>query len=162
MQTKIKLLHPDHNYPSKAFTYGTEGSAAIDICVPSINHEQLLELRAFEVVKIGLGFAVEPPKNHGYKLKVRSGVGIKGLTLVNTEGLIDTDYRGEVIACVRWMPNPLCLRDYKRNFHEHFDIPFDKPLFQLECFEQIQPEITFAETLNSTERGHGGFGSTDK
>ena len=87
MQIKIKKLHDDVKLP----TYATDGSAGMDVYAYTFGWMPTNETRVFP-----LGFSVEIP--YGYELQVRSrsGLSIKGVTVANSPGTIDSDFRGEV------------------------------------------------------------------
>lgn len=98
---------------------------------------------------VGTGIFLGIP--HGYcgLLLPRSGLGAKGISLGNSPGLIDADYRGEV---------KLILRNYAS------DMPFSwsvgDRLAQIVFIRCFEPFINMVDELDNTERGEGGFGST--
>ncbi len=146
MNLHICKLHPDAITP----TYGTSGAACFDLYAILDNDVQadaILPGCSF-VVRTGLAFEVPP----GYVLQIysRSGHGFKhGVRLANCAGIVDADYRGEVLVCL------------------HNDNPDDA--FVINNGDRIAqamlmpvPRVTFhvVEQLSITERGEGGFGST--
>lgn len=99
---------------------------------------------------INLGFAAQVPDGHVALLLPRSGKGAKnGLSLNNTVGVIDPDYRGE------WM---VCLRN--RNA-EPFSWECGDRLIQMLIIKTEEVDFNIVDSLDETERGKGGFGSTD-
>jgi len=89
-QIQVKKLHPDATIPK----YMTDLAAGMDICA-LLEKIQILEPGQRCLIPTGLAFAISP----GYEIQVRprSGLAIKhGITLVNSPGTIDADYRGEV------------------------------------------------------------------
>ena len=99
---------------------------------------------------VGLGFAAHVPDGHVALLLPRSGKGAKyGLSLNNTVGVIDPDYRGEWIACLR-----------NRN-SQPFTWNIDDRLIQMLIIKIEQVEFNIVDSLDETERNTGGFGSTD-
>ena len=91
---KLKLM----NQHSKPPTRATDGSVAFD-CYADLGGEgRVVELRPGDRQLIGLGFAIALDKERAAVLAPRSGLGSKGLILSNTIGIIDMDYRQEVMA----------------------------------------------------------------
>lgn len=101
--------------------------------------------------KVGLGVSLErTDKQSGYYLYPRSSISKTPLMMCNSVGIIDWGYRGEIIAFVN-------------NFSDKdFQVKRGMSLFQV-CLPDLSP-ITFkiSDSLSSTERGEGGFGSTNK
>ena len=91
------------------------------------------------------------PEGYEIQARPRSGLAIRnGISLVNTPGTIDADYRGEVkIILINHGDEDFCLKDQER-------------MAQLVVCPVIQAEIIEVEDLGDTERGSGGFGSTGK
>jgi dUTP pyrophosphatase len=99
---------------------------------------------------IKLGIACEPQFNHGYYLYPRSSLSKTPLRLANSVGIIDSSYRGELIAAVDNISE------------EDFDIKQGQRLFQL-CSPTLEPiNYTVTNELSETKRGDCGFGSTGK
>lgn len=112
-------------------------------------------IRRSPVVMIPTGFYVEIPLGYYGFLIPRSGKGTKeGLMLANTNGIIDPDYRGEVMAAVKRdslnYPEPLVIEKGER---------FCQLIVQ-RCMENIQ--LNWKETLSDTVRGASGFGDSGK
>lgn len=95
------------------------------------------------------GLAFEIPAGFEIQARPRSGLAIKsGISLVNTPGTIDADYRGEVkIILINLGNEPFPIKDQDR-------------IAQLVLCPVLQADFEVVETLSSTERGAGGFGST--
>lgn len=137
---KIKKLYP--NVPTP--TYATSGSAGIDlyatISVRTIEPEQ--------VVTANTGIAVSIPKGYVGLIMPRSGLGTKGLVLGNLTGVIDSDYRGEIILQLWNRSNtPILIENLDR-------------VAQMLIVPVAQPTIEVVDELDTTERGDKGFGST--
>lgn len=100
-----------------------------------------------ELIPTGLSFEIPP----GYEIQVRarSGWAVKnGVGLVNGPGTIDADYRGEVkVIVINWGQEAVTINDQDR-------------IAQFVLCPVVHAELFIAESLNSTERGQGGFGST--
>lgn len=98
---------------------------------------------------IGLGFQAAVPEGHVALLLPRSGKGAKeGVSLNNTVGVIDPDYRGEWIACLR-----------NRN-EKPFTWEAGERLIQMLIVKTEEVNLMVVDDLDETERGEGGFGST--
>lgn len=103
---------------------------------------------------IHLGFATEIPEGYCGLLMMRSSAGIKGIRLLNTVGVIDSDYRGEWIAHLDVETSGTVYREigYKRG---------DR-ILQAVFVPVLQTELSLVAELSDTDRGSGGFGSTGK
>ena len=140
---KVKIL--DRSIPT--LKYAHTGDAGLDL-YSSIN----CELRPFERKKIPTGIKISIPQGYAGFIQPRSGLAAKnGISIVNTPGLIDSGYRGEVCAI-------LINLDPKNVFK----IKKGDKICQLviQKVEKIKLEVT--EDLDETSRGEGGFGSTGK
>lgn len=141
MTVKIKRLHPAAVLP----VYQSAGSAGADIhaCL-----ESELTLAPQEIKLIPTGFAMEIPAGYEAQVRPRSGLATKGITVVNTPGTIDSDYRGEVkVIVANIAATPFVLK------------PGDR-IAQMVIAPVAQASFEFADELSDTSRGAGGFGST--
>lgn len=141
---EIRLKRLPHGQGLPAPSYTTEGAAGMDVVAA-----EELTLAPGQRHAVATGFAVAIP--HGYEIQVRprSGLALKhGVSVPNTPGTIDSDYRGEL----------------KIIMINHGDSPF--PIKRGDRVAQIVPapvqRARFAEVeeLDDTVRGAGGFGST--
>ncbi|QHJ79520.1 MAG: dUTPase, trimeric [Caudoviricetes sp.] len=138
---KIKLNHPQAKVP----TYATDGSACFDLYCA-----ELVEMLS-ETVTINTGLIAEIP--HGYAMMIysRSGHGFKSDTrLCNSVGVIDSDYRGEIMVRLRkdsLMAKPPELTVGSR-IAQAMLIPVEKVSFEM------------ADEISDSRRGYGGFGSS--
>lgn len=126
--------------------YETPGSAGLDVrCTETI------VLNPGERILAKTGLFVEIPLGYELQVRPRSGLALKqGITVLNTPGTIDADYRGEVGVIL--MNHGLSVVEFK---------PADRiAQLVLNKVERIQWLQT--EALTGTKRGHGGFGSTGK
>lgn len=131
---KIKIV--DSRIRKEEIGYKSDGAAAIDIyALPTKNGY-------FDGYKTGI--AVEIPEGYVGIIVPRSSTGIKGYTIKNTIGVIDSDYRGEIKL--------------------HLFVPVTQKIriAQMLIMPCPQFNIEFVESLSETERGEGGFGSTGK
>lgn len=128
--------------------YQTPLSAGLDI---RANLDQCVTLQPLERAMIPTGLYVELPEGCEMQIRPRSGLAAKhGVTVLNSPGTIDADYRGEIKVILVNLSN------------EPFTIEAGERIAQMIVarYEQIEWEAT--EELSSTERGAGGFGSTGK
>ncbi len=142
MQLKIKRLHPQAVLPRRA----TPESAGLDLCACL---DGPLTIEPFALVKVPTGLAIALEPGTVGLVYPRSGLASKfGVTLSNCVGVIDSDYRGELlIAMTNHSRQPYTIR------------PGDR-VAQLVVTPILLPEAVWAEELDETARGAGGFGST--
>lgn len=146
MTVKIKKLTNTATTP----TYGSAGAAAFDIYADIGEPGDKWLVAAEGVCAVPTGLAFEVPLGHVLRIYSRSGHGFKNeVSLVNSVGVIDSDYRGEVKIGLR--------NDRKFN---SFTINHGDRIAQgiIEPIERVIFEVV--EELSTTERGAGGFGST--
>lgn len=128
--------------------YMTPHAAGMDICAAV---EDELTMAPGKIVLVPTGFAMALP--HGYEAQVRprSGLAVKhGVTVVNSPGTIDSDYRGEVkVGLINLGGSDYVIRRGER---------IAQMIIQRVC----QPLVREVEKLDETERNAGGFGSTGK
>jgi dUTP pyrophosphatase len=143
MNVNIELL-PGGIMP----TYATDGSAGLD-CYTQWDEQVWWG----DVSEIDLGFKIEIPTGHVGLLYIRSGLSKKQLRLVNSVGVIDSDYRGEM-KCLMTSDDP----DYE---WDSFDISQGERVCQLVIMPYPKVFLNQVKTLTTvTDRGEGGFGST--
>lgn len=139
----IKIINKSaHKLPH----YETEASAGMDI---RANISAPITLKPLEraVVKTGLYF--ELPKGYEAQVRPRSGLAAKkGITVLNSPGTIDADYRGEIGVILVNLSN------------EEFTIESGERIAQLIIAKHERAEWIEVEELQETSRGAGGFGST--
>ena len=124
--------------------YQTEGSAGADIAA---SEEAVIEPGGRYLVRTGL--YIEVPEGYEAQLRPRSGLASKhGLTLLNSPGTIDSDYRGEV---------KVLMINHGR---EPFVVKRGERIAQMVIAPVTRAVFKAAEALSSTERSGGGFGST--
>lgn len=144
MKLKIKRLRPHGDFPLPH--YQSELSSGLDLCA-DVNEDVIV--RPLERVLVPTGFAIELPAGFEAQVRPRSGLALKhGISLVNTPGTIDADYRGEIKVIVI-------------NFGDgDFVIKRGDRIAQLVISPVAHAEIVEVEELQDTKRGPGGFGST--
>ena len=127
-------------------SYQSKQAAGMDLY--SAN-EDPITIGAGEIAMIPLGFAMALPNNYEAQVRPRSGLGSKfGVTLPNSPGTIDADYRGEVSV-------PLI-----NHGREPFVIEPNMRIAQMIIAPVVQASFEVVEELDETPRGSGGFGST--
>lgn len=126
---------------------GTPGAAGADLYARMKTDGQSIPPGG--IVKIGTGIALEIPPGYFGAIFARSGLSTKkGLRPGNCVGVIDSDYRGEIIVALR---NDTKYDQYVAN---------GERIAQLLILPCVSPIFIEAEELSDTERGAGGFGST--
>lgn len=100
---------------------------------------------------IPTGLRISLPEGYEAQVRPRSGLALKhGITVLNSPGTIDADYRGEVgVILVNLSQEPFTIHDGER-------------IAQLVVARHEQPELVAVESLDETARGEGGFGHTGK
>lgn len=139
---KIKKLNENAIIP----TYGSEFSAGADLYA-LVNNE--ITINPGETVMIHTGIAMEIPVGYAGFIYARSGLATKkGLAPSNKVGVVDADYRGEIMV----------------SLHNHSSIPAvvqnGERIAQLVIAPFFKAEFEIADKLSDTARGAGGFGST--
>ena len=128
--------------------YATECSAGMDV---RANIKEPITLKSLERILIPTGLKVAIPEGYEIQVRPRSGLAIKhGITMLNTPGTVDSDYRGELKVIVVNLSNETYTIEPNERIGQ----------FVLNKIEQI--EFVEVEELDSTERGEGGFGHTGK
>ncbi len=141
---KVKTLHPDAFIPVRK-SLGAAGYDLFAIEAIEIPAQHAFKLRA------PLGISIEVPAGTYGRIACRSSLGALGCQILG--GVIDSDYRGEVVVMI-YFP-----ADVARS--QRF-ISYGQAIAQL-ILEKIEtPEIELVTDLSETERGSGGFGSTNK
>ncbi len=140
---KIKIINKSsHNLPH----YETIASAGMDL---RANITEAITLRPLERAIIKTGLFIELPMGYEAQVRPRSGLAAKkGVTVLNTPGTIDADYRGEIGVILVNLSN------------EDFIIENRERVAQLVVAKHERAEWVPVEELSETSRGAGGFGST--
>lgn len=142
---KIKIVNKSrHKLPE----YTTEHAAGMDIRA-NIDDDVVVEPLARVLIPTGL--FIELPEGYEAQIRPRSGLAInKGITVLNSPGTIDADYRGEVrIILINLSSEKFVIKDGER-------------ICQMVIAKHEKAEWLVSETLVNTERGEGGFGHTGK
>lgn len=145
MDLKIKPLAPDVPMPR----YATPGSAAMDL---TAHIDEPLTIAPRQLVSVPTGIAIAlPSAEYVALIFARSGLGVKhGISLSNGVGVIDSDYRGELLVGLTNLSDvPYTIQ------------PGDR-FAQLAVMPVVQANVIPVDELDETDRGAGGFGSTGK
>ena len=131
-----------HQTPS----YETEGSAGMDL---RANIDEAIILKPLERAIIKTGLFIALPIGYEAQVRPRSGLAAKkGITVLNSPGTVDADYRGEIGVILVNLSN------------ENFIVNDGERIAQLVIAKHERVQWQEVEVLNETERGAGGFGST--
>ncbi|MDR1779207.1 MAG: dUTP diphosphatase [Tannerella sp.] len=142
---KVKIVNKSHHPLPQ---YATPLSAGMDI---RANLSSPVELKPLERKLIPTGLYISLPEGYEAQMRPRSGLALKhGISLLNTPGTIDADYRGEIgIILVNLSQDTFVVNDGER-------------ICQMVIASHAKVEWQPEETLDATERGAGGFGHTGK
>lgn len=139
----IKIINKsEHELPS----YQTVASAGMDL---RANNQEPIVLKPLERKVIPTGIYIELPVGYEAQIRPRSGLAAKhGISLVNSPGTIDADYRGEIGVIVVNLSN------------ESFTVEKGERIAQMVIAKHEQAQWVLVDELGESERGTGGFGST--
>jgi dUTP pyrophosphatase len=143
MKVEVKIINKSsHDLPD----YETSGSAGMDL---RANLDEKFILNPFERSAIPTGLFIELPQGYEAQIRPRSGLSLKtGLSIPNSPGTIDSDYRGEIKVIVANLSN------------EIVEINHGDRIAQMVLAKYERVNWTDVDNIGSTERGTGGFGST--
>lgn len=140
---KIKVVNKGHQ---QLPAYATEQSAGMDL---RANIDSPITLRPMERRLVPTGLHIALPAGYEAQVRPRSGLALKhGITVLNTPGTIDADYRGEVMVLLVNFSN------------EDFVINDGERIAQMIIARHEQGEFVEVGELDETERGEGGYGHT--
>ncbi|HBK30020.1 MAG TPA: dUTP diphosphatase [Porphyromonadaceae bacterium] len=140
---KIKIVNSSHHSLPE---YATPYSAGMDL---RANIEAPIVLKPLERRLVPTGISIELPEGYEAQIRPRSGLAIKhGISLVNTPGTIDADYRGEIRVILVNLSN------------EDFLINDGERICQMVIARHEHVQWEAVDKLNESERGSGGFGHT--
>ena len=139
----IKIINKSKN---KLPEYATSNSAGMDLRA-EVDNQIILKPMQKRLVKTGLH--IELPAGYEAQIRPRSGLALKkGITVINSPGTIDADYRGEVGVALINLSS------------EDFEIKQGERIAQMVITKHEQAQWIEVDELNETQRGVGGFGST--
>jgi len=142
---KIKVVNKSkHELPS----YSTDHSAGMDV---RANLDSDIVIKPLERVLVKTGLYLEIPVGYEAQIRPRSGLAIKkGITVLNSPGTIDADYRGEICVILINLSS------------EKFVIKDGERVCQMVIARHEKAELENVDILVETKRGEGGFGHTGK
>jgi dUTP pyrophosphatase len=148
IRIQIKRLHPNSSSAIPLPVYMTQGSAGMDLYA---DIEGELSLAPMERALIPTGVAIALPEGFEAQIRPRSGLALKeGLTMANSPGTIDSDYRGEIqLIAINLGRHPVVIQRGQR-------------LAQMVVQRVIRAQWQEVEELPPSERQSGGFGHTDE
>jgi len=148
MSIDVRVKRLPHGKDLPLPTYQTASSAGLDLQAAIAPQTTLvIEPGSRELVPTGL--AIELPEGFEAQIRPRSGLALKkGVTLVNTPGTIDADYRGEIGVIII------------NHGAEPFEIVRGDRIAQMIVAPVVQARLVEVDDLSSSDRGAGGFGST--
>lgn len=140
---QIKVINKGHQ---QLPAYATSQSAGMDL---RANLEASIVLKPMERKLVSTGLFISLPEGFEAQVRPRSGLALKhGITVLNTPGTIDADYRGEVmVLLVNFSQEEFVIRDGER-------------IAQMVIARHEQGHFVEVEVLDETERGTGGYGHT--
>lgn len=143
VKIKVQILNPISELPKLA----TTGSAGFDL-----KSTETRTIYPGTRVIVSTGIAMAIPEGYEGQVRPRSGMAAKsGITVLNSPGTIDSDYRAEIKVIL-----------YNAESHVPFEVKIGDRIAQMVIQQVPQIEFELAETLDETARGSGGFGSTGK
>lgn len=142
---KVRIVNKSkHALPE----YSTKNSAGLDLMA---NIDKPVKLKPLERYLVPTGLFIELPQGFEAQIRPRSGLSIKnGISVLNTPGTIDSDYRGEICVILINLSN------------EVFTINDGERICQMIINKHETVRWKLVESLNRTSRGKGGFGHTGK
>ena len=142
---QVKIVNKSKN---ELPAYSTIHSAGMDL---RANLDEPVTLKSLERALIPTGLFIELPEGYEAQIRPRSGLALKkGITVLNTPGTIDADYRGEIGVILINLSK------------EEFVIENGERICQMVIASHEKVEWDLVEVLEETERGAGGFGHTGK
>jgi len=146
----VKFKYLDHGHGLPVPVYETKASAGMDLRA-AVSESEPITLKTGDVALVPTGFAMALPVGYEAQVRPRSGLAAKhAVTVLNTPGTIDADYRGEV---------KVILTNFGK---EPFVVERGMRIAQMVIAPITTADWQVVEDLSVTERGAGGFGSTGK
>tara|TARA_Y100000590_G_C15659512_1_gene992024 strand:+ start:1254 stop:1694 length:441 start_codon:yes stop_codon:yes gene_type:complete len=144
----VKILVKKFDKNIKLPTYKTSGSSGMDIMAFT---KKNIIIRPGKKAMVPTGIAVAIPKNYELQIRPRSGLAAnKSITVLNTPGTIDSDYRGEIKIILINLGKKI------------FSVKSGDRIAQMILCPVTKGKLTEIKNLPKTKRGKGGFGSTGK
>jgi dUTP pyrophosphatase len=148
MSAELRIVRLPHAADLPLPAYQTERAAGLDL-VAAVPADAPVTIAPGERAMIPTGIAVALPPGHEGQIRPRSGIALRhGITVLNSPGTIDADYRGEIQVILVNLGA------------ERFEIARGTRIAQMIIAPVIQASIVESQGLDSTGREDGGFGST--
>lgn len=148
MKLSVDLVQLDHAVDLPLPVYATPGAAGMDVHAAV---ESALTLEPGSVTLVPTGLSVSIPRGYELQVRSRSGLAAKhGVFALNSPGTVDSDYRGEI---------KVILANFSRT---PFTVERGERIAQLVVARHETVDWNVVESLDATERGSGGFGSTGR
>jgi dUTP pyrophosphatase len=149
-RARVRVIRLKHGAGLPLPTYQSKGAAGLDLVAAlDMQHPLILAPGARALVPTGL--VIELPRGYEAQVRPRSGLALNyGITVLNSPGTIDSDYRGEVGVVLANLG------------HAPFEIRRGERIAQLVVLPVVQAELVEVTQVSITPRGDGGFGSTGK
>jgi len=148
MKLSVDLVQLDHAADLPLPVYATPGAAGMDVHAAV---ESALTLEPGSVTLVPTGLSVSIPRGYELQVRSRSGLAAKhGVFALNSPGTVDSDYRGEI---------KVILANFSRT---PFTVERGERIAQLVVARHETVDWNVVESLDTTERGSGGFGSTGR
>lgn len=145
---EIKFRKYNHEEDCVIPSYATDGSAGMDLSSAS---KTTITVKPGETKLVPTNLLIEIPKGFEGQVRPRSGLALKhGITVLNSPGTIDSDYRGEVKVLL------------VNHGTEDFKVNYGDRIAQLIIAKYEKAVLKFSDDISETERGSGGYGSTGK
>ncbi|MDY5125782.1 MAG: dUTP diphosphatase [Prevotella sp.] len=140
---EIKVINKGHHPLPQ---YATVQSAGMDL---RANIDEQIVIQPMQRLLIGTGLHIALPKGYEAQIRPRSGLALKhGITVLNSPGTIDADYRGEIgVLLINLSDKDFVINDGER-------------IAQMVIARHEQAQFALVEALDETERGEGGYGHT--
>ncbi len=146
IEIEVELTPHEHAVGLNLPSYATEQSAGMDLTAAL---EEAIELGPGERALVPAGISIALPPGYEAQIRPRSGLAVKhGVTVLNTPGTIDADYRGEIKVVLI------------NHGQEPFTIERGMRIAQMVIARHASVKWKTVKNLDATERGEGGFGST--
>lgn len=144
MKINLKRYNPSLDLPLPE--YKTEGSAGLDLSSAS---KEIITIAPGKKALIPTNVIIELPRGYEGQVRPRSGLALKyGITVLNSPGTVDSDYRGEIGVVLI------------NHGDEDFEVNFGDRIAQLIIAKYEHCEINEVDELSTSTRGEGGYGST--
>jgi len=146
VEIKIRRLHPEDDSDIPLPCYMTSHCSGMDLCA-AVKKDLVLEVGAILLIPTGIAMAI--PEGFEGQIRPRSGLAFKhGISIINSPGTIDADYRGEIkVAVINLGPAPYIISRADR-------------IAQLVIQKVYQARLKMVDVLEQTGRNAGGFGHT--